>query len=500
MSPLTHIQSELTSLLKDGIGETIKALQDCLVSDSPFRRDVFILEARLAEANKHRLQGILSDEDLQLTYNKIRVSLLELIEALTSEDVKADVQFQEAPSSPTANQGQILYQIPGQMALKEEKKCVIRIAFDVDTIVTNIELTNDAKLAPIRISELMQVELLSDTSEEVFHIRTISTTEQFVEKHAYTEWIFYVTPFKAGVHHLLLKVSVIELIYGKERKREIILEEKIEVITASEEKVQEDARFKALKDAFTFQHSPRSQSFDPARNESADSIFPDQSYAEHAPKAEASRRSKKSPSEPGSSSSTSTNNTPIPLPTPLDSIPPPRGDEQLFPYPPQATESTPKSQGGIFTKAIFGMFVLAVSSYLLWITLGTETNKPAPDKPKPGLVDQEDMNPYRNRKSEDSTANLKEMNFWLEGIDLPDTAIVNSSSWEKYQHLPPYLYPSPISQKDSIYQGRTYSPVNNFTYSGKTHGYVVSKDSVVAPQYIFYPDSTSIYLRGDSIL
>jgi hypothetical protein len=85
-------------------------------------------------------------------------------------------------------------------------------------------------LKDLRISDVMGVELL-DAGSSAFTVRTVSDTVQFVEKDLYTEWLFYVTPLKAGTHPLLLKISVIEIRNGIERKRNVVLEETVEVLT-----------------------------------------------------------------------------------------------------------------------------------------------------------------------------------------------------------------------------------------------------------------------------
>jgi hypothetical protein len=74
----------------------------------------------------------------------------------------------------------------------------------------------------------MSAELI-DIEGKAFTIRCINSMEQFVDADIATEWIFYVKGLLSGVHRLLLKISVTEEINGKERVREIVLEEVVTV-------------------------------------------------------------------------------------------------------------------------------------------------------------------------------------------------------------------------------------------------------------------------------
>lgn len=43
------------------------------------------------------------------------------------------------------------------------------------------------------------------------------------------EWIFYVIFLKVGIYFFLIKIFVVEIVQGKERVREIVWEEKVEI-------------------------------------------------------------------------------------------------------------------------------------------------------------------------------------------------------------------------------------------------------------------------------
>lgn len=226
--PLSDLQQELRAQLVDDLAGALKALQACLPPGSEKCQAVTMLLGKLNDTNKASLRGTMSNEALQLAYNQLRSDLLDLIDGLTAADFEAAPPT--PPEAPKAKRGEILYRIPDTMPLGQETRCLVRIALDADAIVENITLDEHVVLKTLsRVSDLMQVELLDPGKTPAFEVRSINSAEQFVEAQGYTEWLFQVTPLRAGTFPLLIKVSVIELILGKERKKEIVLEETVQV-------------------------------------------------------------------------------------------------------------------------------------------------------------------------------------------------------------------------------------------------------------------------------
>ncbi len=249
---------ELKQLLIEGIPETIKALKHFLPNNSAKYEEVLLLEARLNEENKKVLRGTISNEALQLAYNQIRAALLDLIGAIEEEDFNNKTTSKKSKSG--AQQGELLYRIPSKMELEQEVKCIVRIAFDEDEIVKNLELNPNVQLRSLeRISNLMQVLLMDPNGVPAFEIRTINEPEQIIFEEGYTEWTFYVKALKVGTFPLIIKVAVIELILNKERKREIVLEEAISVTTTAVPK-EELEGFKKSNEAFVLGSTPSSAS------------------------------------------------------------------------------------------------------------------------------------------------------------------------------------------------------------------------------------------------
>jgi uncharacterized protein (TIGR02145 family) len=143
----------------------------------------------------------------------------------------ADTAPPDKPSQPS--KGSLLYSIPETMEVGQESRCEVRIAFDKAVLLEDFDTEKAHEIRDIRISNLMQVELMDPlaAADPALSLRTISSAEQFIDPDDYTQWIFYVKALREGVHPLVLKVTVIETMAGKERRREIVLEEQIEVRT-----------------------------------------------------------------------------------------------------------------------------------------------------------------------------------------------------------------------------------------------------------------------------
>ena len=245
MKTIDAICSELRTLVPEGIPETIKRFKEYLPENSPFYNLVLSLEARFNEINKQRFRDVISDEELRREYNRIRTDLLDLIDQMASEDITAS---SGKPAKAKDKTGRILHRIPKHMELGVETRCIIRLARDEEKIIKNIEFDAHVKVEQVRISNLMAVSLL-DPSNRAFIVRTVSEPEQIIFEEDYTQWIFYVRPLQAGVHSLILKVSVIEMVHGKERKHELVFEHKVEIVTA-QPKVQEEPAFSSSNYTF----------------------------------------------------------------------------------------------------------------------------------------------------------------------------------------------------------------------------------------------------------
>ncbi|MCB9265133.1 MAG: hypothetical protein H6558_08930 [Lewinellaceae bacterium] len=224
---LLEWKKEWRRLVADSIAKALEAMEEMVPAFSPKSKLLVNLRARLNEANRGRIAGTLSNEQLQLEYNRIRMSLLETIDALTTDD------FRQPMAQPPGNRkkGYLLHKIPPQMQVEKEEECIIRLAYEQAAIVQDIELSEEVEVKQITVSKIMQAELIDPNAEPAFAIRTYSDEEQFLQEEEYTEWKFWVKPLREGTFNLLLKISVVEVVEGKERTRNLTWEEKVQIIT-----------------------------------------------------------------------------------------------------------------------------------------------------------------------------------------------------------------------------------------------------------------------------
>lgn len=229
MKTLAEIKKHLLDIMPEGIDLTFQAIKNILAEGTDQYKDLILLESRYKEAIRQMALGVLAYDVIQLELNKIRQDISNFIDGIQESHLKQE-EGAAGDSRPDIYNGEVMYRIPKKMKQSEEVKCIVRLAFDRKVLMENLEEEAGDVLKDIRIAEVMGVELI-DAGEGAFKIRTINDAVQFVEKDLYTEWIFYVMPVLPGTHPLILKISVIEILNGIERKRNVVLEEKVEILT-----------------------------------------------------------------------------------------------------------------------------------------------------------------------------------------------------------------------------------------------------------------------------
>ena len=246
------------SLAKDGLSSALAMLKKALPEQTEKYNLVFQLETRLNRINKDRIKGILSQEQLEIAYNRLSDDILNLVANLIPEDFELTTAAEASGGRKT---GALLYQIPRKMELDPEKayRCIVRLAFNEEVIVENLDLNKDTVLKPVRVSEIMEVELKDPNDSPAFNIQLINSAEQFLEEHAYTEWQFKVKPIRTGELPLLLVVAVKEYLHNRPVKREIVLEEIIEVVAEPVENVEDTADFQSAGYTFLYSSEPENR-------------------------------------------------------------------------------------------------------------------------------------------------------------------------------------------------------------------------------------------------
>ncbi len=226
MTKSEFIQS-IRQLIADGKTEdAVQLLRENIKEyDESIFTDAIMLESRYQNAKSDNvIKGIIPREDYDRTIAQINFAILELLEKLEK------TTFISSGAAKDKSKGRILHNIPGTMPLNKESRCIVRIAYDDVALLRDFKTTEDTVVQDVRIAEVMGVELLDFNETPAFKIRTVNDEEQFLASDDFTQWIFQVKPILEGKYPLTLKVSVIEEIDGRSRKREIVLEKEIFII------------------------------------------------------------------------------------------------------------------------------------------------------------------------------------------------------------------------------------------------------------------------------
>lgn len=243
-----HIQDLIA---KAKLTEALKVLTDA-AEGQDLQNQLTLLSARLNKLTKEDRLGLLSSSDAQVERNRIILALLELAKEVEDEIKRVDIPkmagaepealgiheffelIDDSKPLPTpaisALKGYLLRSIPDKMQLNNLHRCLLRIAYDKDSLLQDLEEdTPDIVIREgIRVSEKMQVELIGG---DAFEITPLTEKEQILEAGFPTQWDFDVRPKKLGVFPLNFKVAII-LPNGR---KEIVLTEKVDVVTEAVE-------------------------------------------------------------------------------------------------------------------------------------------------------------------------------------------------------------------------------------------------------------------------
>lgn len=133
-------------------------------------------------------------------------------------------------SSSTYREGQIVYNIPDTMIVRETYTVWVRISQDKKTTVILSNATGVVKRTTIPTSKAMEVSLIdkSPADNKMFDIKSTNSNQQLVEEedNTFTEWRWDVTPLRAGKSSLKLVVSIMK----DGLPKEVIYEDKVLVV------------------------------------------------------------------------------------------------------------------------------------------------------------------------------------------------------------------------------------------------------------------------------
>jgi len=218
---LNEIINKLERLLINDLSSTFEELRKLLIPQDDAWDSMILMEGRYNDVKIKILRSTISEEQSSQRINQIREDLLHFIQELKEKDLVGYEPTEEA----ITYEGHLLYKIPLTMSENESDTCLVRIAIEKKALLKYIEVTDEVRQEGLeKVSDVMQVELVDPSMNDAFQINGINEPVQLVLKKGYTEWRFEVTPLKSGVFPLLLKVAVLIMVNGKERKREITLE------------------------------------------------------------------------------------------------------------------------------------------------------------------------------------------------------------------------------------------------------------------------------------
>lgn len=212
--------------MKADTDQALATLLSAIPSSRPKHNQVLLLAGRMADIYKYEVGNTLAHDKIEVLRNDLRMDILLFTDRLNLLDFS-----EEAPPRPELKPGHLLYKVPPKMQLREPQDCLVRIAHQLDHLLEGIAVDESVHIEDLPVAEVMEVEVLdpSASSEPSFDILLLSDGEQLVDAYSYTEWVFQVRPLRLGQHQLILKISVLITVEGKERTKNIILRRAIEV-------------------------------------------------------------------------------------------------------------------------------------------------------------------------------------------------------------------------------------------------------------------------------
>ena len=230
--PTAEELEELRRTVRQRIIRSIEAALDALLAALPAGRpkhnQLLLLLSRAEEIRGWRIGNTRAQEQISIAENDLREDVLLFTDHLSLRD------FAEAPPvRPELRPGHLLYRVPPAMQLRRQHECLVRVAHALEQLKEGLERDERIEIESIPVAEVMQVEIIdpSPPDARAFDILLVSDGEQLVDEYSYTEWVFYARPLRSGTHNLVLKVSVLVTVNGKERTKNIVFRRQIDVRT-----------------------------------------------------------------------------------------------------------------------------------------------------------------------------------------------------------------------------------------------------------------------------
>ncbi len=194
------------------------------------------------EFEKSQMSNPMHSEESSPTFDSLKIDI-----ARIKKSAKPPVRLDDSPvrvvrpsaivkpvkksKTKSEKEGGILYNIPDKMQLGVQTKCIVRLAFDKKQLKKETDTFTDEVIKTVQVSEIMEIDLIDLSGENAFNIQFISQKEQFIDRNEATEWLIMVKALKVGSFSLALKVAIIERINDKDRRKEMVLEELVAVVS-----------------------------------------------------------------------------------------------------------------------------------------------------------------------------------------------------------------------------------------------------------------------------
>ncbi len=222
------IKSEVKELLGRGIDQALNYLSQLVLERSPLYNTILQIKARYSAYLETVMLGTASQSELNITYAQLISGLLILVDKLHEKDI---LSFQKDNQIVSHSQGELLYYVPAKMQTQQEYRCLVRLAYTKSLLYAGWDAQDEDVLKSIRVAQVMAVEVFSVAKDSPFLIHTFNHAIQFLEEDVATDWIFLVKPTRPGEFSLALRISVVEIIQGREVKKDMVFEQQIIVIT-----------------------------------------------------------------------------------------------------------------------------------------------------------------------------------------------------------------------------------------------------------------------------
>jgi hypothetical protein len=167
-------------------------------------------------------------DDYSVELNRITKGILETILPELNKPLPNKPDASTFGKEVLYKEGKLMHNISSEMTLGVKSRCTIRIAPDELKLMRDFEKTDSTHIQNIALAEVMAVTLRCD-EDDAFAIEALDEATQKINFDDYTQWLYFITPLMEGFHSVLLKISVVEMINGKEVTRQVVLEKKIEI-------------------------------------------------------------------------------------------------------------------------------------------------------------------------------------------------------------------------------------------------------------------------------